>query len=241
MAGHTRAGDPAATGALGWLEAVVFDMDGTLVDSSAVVPDAYIDTIRACGGPAYERSDIVAAYSLGPPPVLLSHMLGREAAPAEVEAYYERLRATAGRIPLYPGIRRLVAACRRRGPVAVYTGASHLAATIVLSATGLLPSIGVLVGGDEVEHVKPAPDGVLRACNRLGVAPARAAYVGDARIDMEAARRAGALPIAAGWGHQFEPSDPAEVVFARPADLARALAVPSGSVVQTAGDRRGRS
>jgi HAD superfamily hydrolase (TIGR01509 family) len=83
--------------------------------------------------------------------------------------------------------------------MAVFTGASSQAAHMLLKETGLLEHFGVVVAGDQVDRQKPHPDGVLRACERLGVPAQAAAYVADAPIDLEAARRAGALPIAAGW------------------------------------------
>src|SRR2546422_557820 len=57
--------------------AVVFDMDGTLFDSTACVTAAYRDAVVAAGGPSYTATEIVAAYPLGPPARILGHLLGR--------------------------------------------------------------------------------------------------------------------------------------------------------------------
>jgi len=70
-----------------------------------------------------------------------------------------------------------------------------------------------------VARPKPWPDGIEQACRELGVAPGDAAYVGDAPNDLEAARRSGALAVAAGWGHQFRPDEPADLVAPTPGDL----------------------
>lgn len=86
--------------------------------------------------------------------------------------------------------------------MAVFTGASSQAAHLVLQATGLLDAFAAAVTGDEVTRQQPHPNGSVRACAQLGVAPQAAADVCDAPTDLEAARRAGELAVAAGWGHQ---------------------------------------
>lgn len=73
------------------LAAVVFDLDGTLIDSAAVVPDAYIATVRQAGGSSYSREQVIQAYPLGPPPVILTHLLGRPCLPSEAEMYHQCL------------------------------------------------------------------------------------------------------------------------------------------------------
>ena len=70
-------------------------MDGTLFDSAGVVPDAYIETVIECGGARYERSDVIAAYPLGPPATILAYLLGRACRDREVESYHDRLRRSA--------------------------------------------------------------------------------------------------------------------------------------------------
>ena len=67
--------------------------------------------------------------------------------------------------------------------------------------------------------MKPAPDGIRLACERMGLDPLEVAYVGDAPNDMRCARAAGSLAIGAGWGHQFDATVAADVVVARPDDV----------------------
>ena len=203
----------------GDLLAVVWDMDGTLIDSTGAVTGAYIDAVAALGGPPTTAEAVVAAYRLGPPATLLAHLLGRATTDADVAAYMARLRAGAPGAPPYPGIRETLERLRERVRLGVFTGANHESAMILLGATGLADSFGVVVGGDEVERVKPAPDGVLAACRALGVEPGRAAYVGDSPSDLGAARASGARAFAAGWGHMYRPDAPADRVLARPEEL----------------------
>jgi len=194
-------------------------MDGTLIDSADVVPDAFIATAKARSGRTYTRRQIVDLYHLGPPPIMLPRLLGRAATAADLDDYHARLQTMVHRVRPYPGVATLLRELRARLPMAVFTGASSRAAHLLLEKTGLLDAFAVVVAGDEVARQKPHPDGILQACGQLGVAPPAATYVCDAPIDLEAARRAGALAVAAGWGHQYRESKLAQVVLDQPTDL----------------------
>jgi HAD superfamily hydrolase (TIGR01509 family) len=190
-------------------------MDGTLLDSSVVVPAAYVAAVRRLGGPEITPAQVVASYSVGPPEVLLAHLLGRKLAAGESEAYYDELSAVTARA--YPGVEEVLAALRARGHrVAVFTGASSRAATMLLAAAGI--AVDVLVGGEEVARPKPAADGLLLTAGRLGIAPGDLAYIGDAPNDLRAATAAGGIGAAAAWGHQYQSAEPADVTLATPAE-----------------------
>jgi HAD superfamily hydrolase (TIGR01509 family) len=194
---------------------LVWDMDGTLLDSSVVVPAAYLAAVRRLGGPELTPAQVVASYSVGTPEMLLAHLLGRKLAAGEPEAYYDELSAVTARP--YPGVEDVLTALRARGHrVAVFTGASSRAARMLLAAAGI--AVDVLVGGDEVARPKPAGDGLLLTARRLGIAAGDLAYIGDAPNDVRAATAAGAIGAAAGWGHQYRSCEPADVTLAAPAE-----------------------
>lgn len=201
---------------------LVWDMDGTLLDSSVAVPAAYVAAVRRLGGPPVSPEQVVASYALGPAEALLAHLLGRDLADGESEAYYGEL-ATVTVRP-YRGVTDVLSALRARGHrLAVFTGASSRAAAMLLTTAGVIPD--VLVGGDEVRHPKPAADGLLLAARRLGIPASAMAYIGDAPNDMRAARAAGGMSAAAAWGHQYDAAVPADVTLPTPGD---ALALLSG-------------
>ncbi len=199
--------------------AVVFDMDGTLVDSSVVVPNAYVRVVGELGGRTYRPEEVVAAYGVGPPVALLTHLLGRQATSEDVARYHRTLGGAAGGILVYPGISEALRSLSDRVPLAVFSGADTRACTTVLRAAGLLERFDAVLGSDEVARPKPYPDGIVEACRRLGVQPSDAAYVGDSPRDLEAARRSGALAVAAAWGHEYVPSEPSDVVVTDPREL----------------------
>jgi HAD superfamily hydrolase (TIGR01549 family) len=205
------------------VRAVIFDMDGTLFDSTAVVTAAYIETVVACGGARYEPDDVVAAYGFGPPATILAHLLGRPCRDGELECYHERLRALAAGVAVYPGLFEALVELSERVPMAVSTGASASAAAILLDATGLAPSFASVAGGDEVTCPKPSPEGIRLACARLGIRPQATAYVGDSALDLAAACRAGAVAAAAGWGHLYRDQHLADRVLREPRELVALL------------------
>ena len=192
---------------------LVWDMDGTLLDSGVVVPAAYVTTVRELGGPVVTPAEVVDRYWLGPAEAILTDILGHDVAAAAADVYYREL--AAARIAPYPGVADVLAALRRHGhPVAVFTGASSRAAEILLAAAGLTADL--VVGGDEVQRPKPSGDGLVLTASRLGVAASSLAYIGDAPNDLRAARAVGGLSAAAAWGHQYDPAEPADVTLTAP-------------------------
>jgi hypothetical protein len=75
--------------------ALIWDMDGTLIDSATVVPDAFIATTAALGGTSCTRDEVVALYSLGEPATMLGHLLDRPASRSDVDAYHRELASRA--------------------------------------------------------------------------------------------------------------------------------------------------
>jgi len=194
---------------------LVWDMDGTLIDSGVVVPAAYVATVRELGGPPVTPAQVVERYWLGTPELILADLLGLDVAGAAADDYYRRLAGAS--VALYPGVQAVLAELRRRShPVAVFTGSSSRAAAILLTSAGV--AVDVVVGGDQVERPKPAGDGLLLTASQLGVPPSSLAYIGDAPNDLRAARAVGGLAAAAAWGHQYDPAEPADVTLAAPGE-----------------------
>ncbi|WP_432520995.1 HAD family hydrolase [Kineococcus sp. SYSU DK006] len=201
-------------------------MDGTLLDSSRVVPAAFVEAVAELGGPAVDARAVVAAYSLGVPEAVLAHLLRRPLRAGEAEAYYRRLEGA--EVHPYPEVARTLQVLRERGhPVAVFTGAAVRGARTLLSSAGL--EVDLLIGGDLVQRPKPAPDGVLLAARELRVEPAEVLYVGDAPTDLLAARAAGARAVAAAWGHLYDPAAAADDTWGTPATAVDVLPRPGAS------------
>lgn len=195
---------------------LVWDMDGTPIDSASVVPDAFVEAVRIFGGTVHNRNEIVRLYSLGPPRVILDRLLDRPCGQTELDAYHRVLAQEADAVTACAGIADALAALHGSVPMAVFTGASHRAAEILLRAAGLARYFTIVVGGDQVPRPKPDLAGILLACAQLGAEPARTVYIGDAPTDLLAARNAGVIAAAAGWGHLYSPQMKPDVLLEVP-------------------------
>ncbi len=182
------------------IEAVVFDLDGVLVDSEVWWHEIRV-AWAATRGLTWTRDDSDAV--MGPNSRgwarIMRERLGLdpgeepEIQRAIVAGVVERFRREGP--PVIPGAveaaRRLAAAY----PVAVASSAHADVIHVALASTGLAASIPIAVSSDEVEHGKPAPDVYLEAARRLGIVPERCLVVEDSLNGVRAARAAGMVVV----------------------------------------------
>ncbi|WP_116953426.1 HAD family hydrolase [Jiangella endophytica] len=182
------------------VDAVVFDLDGTLVDTLGALPRVYAAAIREIGGREVAEDEIVATWHMGPSPVLLGHFLeDASLVPAALECFYDELATAMARVRLFPGIDDLLTELRASGvSVGVLTNATRRNAEHVMQRAGLDARIDALTTADEVPS-KPRPDGLLDLCRRFGVSPGNTLMVGDSWTDLEAADGAGTRSVHAAW------------------------------------------
>lgn len=180
------------------LRAVIFDMDGVLVDSFDVMRRAFATAYAEVVGPGEPP---FAEYNrhLGRYFPEIMEIMGLPL--AMQEPFVRESYRLAGEVPMFDGIPALLAELRGRGlMLAVATGKAGARARSLLSLLGVLDAFDHVIGGDEVARAKPAPDMVLRALELLGVSPDEAFMVGDAVTDMISARGASVTSVAALWG-----------------------------------------
>jgi len=184
--------------------AVLFDLDGTLVDSQPGIVVAMNATLRALGEPERPQEDLRAR--IGPPlPETFGDLLGRP--PGEVEdivaGYRERYRQTMREGTfVYPGIPDLLAALHAAGhPLAVATSKAQFLAEELLDHLGLAPWFAAIRGPVPPAHEDKAGT-VGRALEALGTRTA--VLVGDRHHDVTGARAHGLAAIGAAWGYGGE-------------------------------------
>jgi phosphoglycolate phosphatase len=187
--------------------ALLFDLDGTLVDS---LPDlaAGVNTLLAeLGRPALAEAAIARMIGDGVPKLVERALAASGARSIALPAAIGRFRAIYEDDPTrltrpYPGVpETLRILARDRRPLAVCTNKTQRATRIVLENLGLAPFFALVVGGDSLPRHKPDPAQLLFTLEQLGVAPAEAAMVGDHRNDVLAARAAGTAAIFARYGY----------------------------------------
>ena len=190
---------PAASGS-GALDAIIYDLDGTLVDSRADIADAVNATLEALGLPRRSEAEVVSFVGEGAE-LLLRRALGpaeegrlAEARPIWARCYGERLTA---RTRAYAGIEESLALPPLRR--AVLTNKPGAFAREIVRRLGLAPAFARVVGGDEAKR-KPDPTALLSLCAELGAAPGRSLLVGDSTIDIATGQAAGVPVCAVSWG-----------------------------------------
>jgi phosphoglycolate phosphatase len=219
MTGVARVPRPAA---------VLFDLDGTLIDSAP-------DLAGACNDMRIERGLAPLPYER------LRAMVGSGARgmvgvgfglKPDDDGYFllrdEFLRRYEARMTqetrVFPAVPPLLAGLAEDGIAwgIVTNKATRFAAPLV-EALGLAAASGALVCGDTTPHSKPHPEPLLEAARRLGMTPAGCVYVGDDRRDVDAGRAAGMRTIVAAWGYLGAGDPPetwgADAIIERPADL----------------------
>lgn len=194
-------------------EALLFDLDGTLVDGAAAIHDAFEHALRARGRPPVERA--LVAARIGLPLRLMFRDLcqvdDREAA-ALVRAYRERFEQVAPTlVRATPGAIEALDAFAGT-PMAIVTTKAVEPARTVLRALGIEDRFGAVVGVDTVRRPKPDPEGARVALARLKVGALHAVFVGDTIMDVLAGKGAQTRTIAVLCGH----GDPGELAAAQP-------------------------
>ncbi len=192
--------------------AVLFDLDGTLLDTAADIALALSRSFadRGLQGPALD--EVRAMIGKGAP-VLVERACEAQglrvdpAGQAELLQgffdHYGRLESSGeSSAQPYAGVREGLARLQTQGlPMAVVTNKAHRLALSLLEHLELAPHFRILVGGDTCERRKPDPLPLQWACSQLGVEPARALMVGDSINDVQAARAAGIAVVCVPYGY----------------------------------------
>jgi HAD superfamily hydrolase (TIGR01509 family) len=176
------------------IDAVVFDMDGVLVDSEQIWDAAREQLARERGGRWHDRAQADMMGMSSPEWSRYMHdELGLAEAPEEIsDEVVRRLSALyRERLPLIPGAREAVERLAARWPLGLATSSNRPIIDLVLELAGLSDSFIATVSSEEVGRGKPAPDVYLEAAAKLRAAPERCAAIEDSSNGIRSARAAG--------------------------------------------------
>jgi|SRR5579859_1167188 len=187
----------------GAVKGLIFDLDGTLIDSKRDLVLSVNATLREMRR-AELPEDLVASYVGSGAPVLISRALGGAAAPEELEralkfflTYYEEHKLDFTKA--YFGVREALEELRGV-PMAVLTNKPVDLSVRILEGLGLAQFFEAIYGGNSFASKKPDPLGANTILEEMGIAGAQAAMVGDSEVDVQTARNAGMISVIVNFG-----------------------------------------
>jgi pyrophosphatase PpaX len=196
---------------------VLFDFDGTLVDSGAIILASFKHAARTVLNRDVEEEQIAALVGGSS---LYDQMRVLDAARVDelVHAYREHNRPLHDELQAFEGVEDLVATLSGEGrKLGIVTAKRRRTVQLAFETIPIEHLFDVVVAGDETERQKPHPEPLLRALAQLQARAATAAYVGDSPFDIQAAKAGGLTAIAATWGRihnreRLEAEEPDHIV-----------------------------
>jgi HAD superfamily hydrolase (TIGR01509 family) len=199
------------------IDAVIFDLDGVLLDSESAWLAAKRAVVDEWGGTwKEEASRAMLGMSAPEWSVYMRDELAVERAPEEIDAEVVK-RLLVGyreRLPLLPGAVEAVERLAARWPLGLASSSNLEVIEVVMEAGGFAPSFDTWVSSEEVSRGKPAPDVFLEAARRMEADPASCAAIEDSHTGILAAHAAG-MTVFALPNHEFPPGEAALAKAAR--------------------------
>jgi phosphoglycolate phosphatase len=204
---------------------LIFDLDGTLVDSKADIAQALNATLGMMGLPPLSL-ELVGNMVGNGAPVLVRKALGPSFGDADVARaldffltyYHEHL---LDHTCAYPGVKEGLERLRNL-PMAVLTNKPIRSTTAIIQGLGFSDYFFRLYGGDSFAAKKPDPAGILALLKESGMAREKTVMVGDSYVDVRTARNAEVRACGVAWGFQPESfaQDPPDILISRMDELA---------------------
>jgi phosphoglycolate phosphatase len=195
--------------------AVLFDLDGTLLDTAPDFAYALNQLLQARSMPPLPDAEIRALVTDGS-----AGLVARAFGCTAEDPLFEPIRAEflavyrdnlSRHTRPFPGIETVLARLGEAGiPWAVVTNKPSTYTTPLLRDMNLSPAPGAVICPDHVIHTKPHPEAILLACTQLGVAPDATVMIGDHRRDIDAGLSAGTRTVAAMYGYIDASENPAD-------------------------------
>jgi len=218
------------------IKLVIFDLDGTLIDSRLDLVHSVNAALRHIGRPELPE-DVIASYVGDGAPILIQRALGGETVDESLVrkglqfflSYYREHKLD--HTTVYPGIAEALAATQRSQngvprKMAVLSNKPVIPSRAIVEALGLGPFFSQVYGGNSFSTKKPDPEGVRNLLEEHEARPDQAVIVGDSHVDIRTGRNAGLHTIGVTYGfapHTLE-DEPPDVLVDSPRDFADVFA-----------------
>jgi phosphoglycolate phosphatase len=192
------------------IKLVIFDLDGTLIDSRLDLVHSVNAALRHIGRPELP-DEVIASYVGDGAPILIQRALGGEKVDEALVrkglefflSYYREHKLD--HTTVYPGIAEALAAIQNSGngmprKMAVLSNKPVNPSRAIVEALGLRPFFSQIYGGNSFATKKPDPEGARKLLEESGVRPEEAAIVGDSHVDIETGRNAGLWTVGVSYG-----------------------------------------
>jgi phosphoglycolate phosphatase len=187
---------------------LVFDLDGTLIDSRRDLAESANLLIEYYGGRPLDEAEVGRMVGDGAAVLVRRALDAAGIQPSPIDAVSRFVTFYAQRLVKhtlpYPGMLAALAELRSRGPLAVLTNKPTAPTRRILDELGMTSFFGYILGGDGSLPRKPAPEGLRHLARLHGVLPDATVLIGDSIIDWETAGRAGTAICLARYGFGFE-------------------------------------
>ncbi|MDY0081830.1 MAG: HAD-IA family hydrolase [Ignavibacteriaceae bacterium] len=177
---------------------IIFDVDGTLTYTNQLIFDSFNHITNKYLGKSFSDEEIIAFF--GPTEeVILKEMCKDEYETAR-DDYYKYYKDNHTIAQLYEGIKPLIIEIKNSGILlSVFTGKGRTSALITLDELGMTKYFDMIVSGDDVENHKPSPEGIIKFLDKYKLNPAEVLMIGDAPVDIIAAKEAGVEIASVVW------------------------------------------
>jgi pyrophosphatase PpaX len=181
-------------------ETVLFDLDGTVVDSGGIILASMRHATQEVLGRDYSDEELMQAVG-GPGLEAQMSALAPDHVEQLVDVYRAHNEPLHGELEACAGMEDVLVRLREEGRrLGVVTAKRRSTVELAFAQVPLGHLFEAIVGGDETERHKPDPEPLLLGAERLGADPAATAYVGDSPFDVRAAKAAGMFAVAVTWG-----------------------------------------
>jgi phosphoglycolate phosphatase len=208
---------------------LIFDLDGTLIDSSEDLAISVNAMLRNAGRAEISR-DLVQSYVGNGAAVLVRRAFGSDASEEEVAdglAFFLKFyrKHALEHTKLYPGVRDIVEQLSGQHTLAVLTNKPERISVDIIAALGLAQHFALVYGGDRFASKKPDPSGIEALMKDTGISQPETMMIGDTSIDVQTALNAGVRSCGVGWGFRPESfvSVPPDIFIRTPEELVHRL------------------